>query len=224
MSIFNTFKNGIWKENPTFIQVIGMCPTLAVTTAALNGIAMGIAATFVLFFSNILISSLRKFTPDKIRIPIFIVVIATFTTIIGMLIKAFSPALDKALGIYIPLIVVNCIIMARAEAFAYKNTVLQSAADGLGMGLGFTLALFILGSIREIIGNGSIFGISLFGLNYQPALIFIMPPGAFITLGLLLGFFRLMEGVQKKRREKAIKKKALLGGASHADRAYTYTD
>ncbi|WP_434579229.1 electron transport complex subunit RsxE [Thermoanaerobacterium thermosaccharolyticum] len=224
MSIFNTFKNGIWKENPTFIQVIGMCPTLAVTTAALNGIAMGIAATFVLFFSNILISSLRKFTPDKIRIPIFIVVIATFTTIIGMLIKAFSPALDKALGIYIPLIVVNCIIMARAEAFAYKNTVLQSAADGLGMGLGFTLALFILGSIREIIGNGSIFGISLFGPNYQPALIFIMPPGAFITLGLLLGFFRLMEGVQKKRREKAIKKKALLGGVSHADKAYTYTD
>lgn len=224
MSIFNTFKNGIWKENPIFIQVIGMCPTLAVTTAAVNGIAMGIAATFVLFFSNILISSLRKVTPDKIRIPIFIVVIATFTTIIGMLIKAFSPDLDKALGIYIPLIVVNCMIMARAEAFAYKNTVLQSAADGLGMGLGFTLALFILGAIREIIGNGSIFGISLFGPNYQPALIFIMPPGAFITLGLLLGFFRLLESVQKKRREKAIKKKVLLGGASHADKAYTYTD
>jgi electron transport complex, RnfABCDGE type, A subunit/electron transport complex, RnfABCDGE type, E subunit len=207
MSIFKTFKNGIWKENPIFIQVIGMCPTLAVTTAAINGIAMGIAATFVLFFSNILISLLRKVTPDKIRIPIFIVVIATFTTMIGMLIKAFSPDLDKALGIYIPLIVVNCMIMARAEAFAYKNTVLQSAADGLGMGLGFTLALFILGSIREIIGNGSIFGISLFGPNYQPALIFIMPPGAFITLGLLLGFFRLLESVQKNRKEKSIKRR-----------------
>ncbi|SNX53141.1 electron transport complex subunit E [Thermoanaerobacterium sp. RBIITD] len=219
MGIFNTFKNGLWKENPTFVQVVGMCPTLAVTTAAINGITMGIAATFVLFFSNILISSLRKVTPDKIRIPIFIVVIATFTTIVGMLIKAFSPALDKALGIYIPLIVVNCIIMARAEAFAYKNTIAHAAADGLGMGLGFTLALFILGSIREIIGNGSILGVSLFGPHFQPALIFIMPPGAFITLGLLLGFFRLMESIQEKRKEKA-----LAGGVAHADKAYTYSD
>lgn len=219
MSLFSTFKNGLWKENPTFVQVIGMCPTLAVTTAAINGVTMGIAATFVLFFSNILISSLRKVTPDKIRIPIFIVVIATFTTIVGMLIKAFSPTLDKALGIYIPLIVVNCIIMARAEAFAYKNTVLHAAADGLGMGLGFTMALFILGSIREIIGSGSILGVSLFGSHFQPALIFVMPPGAFITLGLLLGFFRLMESIAARRRQKV-----KVGGVKNADKAYTYID
>lgn len=187
------FKNGLWKENPTFVQVIGMCPTLAVSTAAINGLTMGAAATFVLFFSNVLISMFRKVIPDKIRIPVFIVVIATFTTIAGMLIKAYSPALDKALGIYIPLIVVNCIIMARAEAFAYKNTVLRSAADGLGMGLGFTMALFILGSIREILGNGTILGYPVLGSGYQKALIFIMPPGAFLVLGMLLGFFKFFE-------------------------------
>lgn len=186
MNIFKIIKNGIVDENPTFSQVIGMCPTLAVTTSAANGLGMGLAATFVLTLSNIFISLLRKVTPANIRIPVFVIVIAAFTTIVGLLLKAFVPALDKSLGLFIPLIVVNCLILARAEAFASKNKPVAAMADGIGMGLGFTIALTILGVIREIFGNGSLFGISLFGAGFQPALIMILPPGAFLLLGTLL--------------------------------------
>ena len=186
MNIFKIIKNGIIDDNPTFTQVIGMCPTLAVTTSAVNGLGMGLAATFVLTLSNIFISILRKIIPANIRIPVFVIIIAAFTTIVGLLLKAFMPALDRSLGLFIPLIVVNCLILARAEAFASKNSPLASAADGIGMGLGFTLALTILGVIREILGNGSLFGISLFGASFQPALIMILPPGAFLLLGILL--------------------------------------
>jgi len=194
--------NGIIKENPTFRLVLGMCPTLAVTTAAMNGLAMGLAVVFVLTLSNLVISLLRNFIPDKIRIPSFVVVIAAFVTIVGMLMEAFVPALYKALGLFIPLIVVNCIILARAESFASKNNPYYSIIDGLGMGLGFTIALTILGSIREIIGAGSIFGIPLFGQGFEPAVIMILPPGAFITLGLLLG---LLNKLDQKRISKQVK-------------------
>lgn len=186
MNIFKTLKNGIFDENPIFVQVLGMCPTLAVTTSAINGLGMGIATTVVLTMSNLFISMLRKVIPSKIRIPAYVIVIASFVTIVGMLLKAFVPALDKSLGLFIPLIVVNCIILARAESFASKNNPIASIFDGVGMGLGFALALTILGGIREIFGNGSIFGLSLFGANFQPALIMILPPGAFLVLGTLL--------------------------------------
>ena len=181
MNLGKVFKNGIIDENPTFVQVIGMCPTLAVTSAAINGLGMGLSTTVVLACSKVI--------PDKIRIPAFVVVIATFVTIVQMLLKAYIPSLDKALGLYIPLIVVNCIILARAESFASKNGAVASAVDGLGMGLGFTLALTILGAVREILGAGAIFGVSLFGASYQPALLFILPPGAFLTLGILMAIF-----------------------------------
>ena len=183
MGSFKHFTNGLIKENPTFRLLLGMCPTLAVTTSAINGLGMGLATTVVLIGSNVVISALRKIIPDKIRIPAFVVIIASFVTIVGMLMKAYVPALDAALGIYIPLIVVNCIILGRAEAFAFSNPVLASFADGAGMGLGFTLSLTVLGSIREIIGAGAIFGLSIFGAGYEPVLIFILPPGAFLTLG-----------------------------------------
>jgi len=180
------FTNGLIKENPTFVQLLGMCPTLAVTTSAINGVGMGLATTAVLTCSNIAISMIRKFIPDKIRIPAFIVVIASFVTIVGMLMEGYVPALFKALGLFIPLIVVNCIILARAEAFAFKNSVLDSALDGIGMGIGFTVALMILGSVRELLGAGSVFGFSVLGAAYKPAIIMILPPGAFLALGLLL--------------------------------------
>lgn len=189
MNFGKTLFNGIVADNPVFIQMLGMCPTLAVTTSAKNGIGMGLATTAVLLGSNIVISALKKFIPNKIRIPAFIVVIATFVTIVGLLMKAFLPALDKELGLFIPLIVVNCVILGRAESFASKNSVVKSIADGIGMGIGFTGALFILGAIREIIGAGTIFGAALFGSAYQPALIMILPPGAFLVLGLLLALF-----------------------------------
>ena len=196
MSLGKIFKNGIIDENPTFVQVIGMCPTLAVTSSAINGIGMGLTTAIVLACSNIAISLLRKVIPDKIRIPAFIVVIATFVTIVQMVLKAFVPALDQALGLYIPLIVVNCIILARAESFASKNGPMESAVDGIGMGLGFTLGLTILGAVRELLGAGSIFGLSIFGASYQPALLFILPPGAFLTLGFLMALFNKV--VKKK--------------------------
>lgn len=189
MKLGKTLARGIIHENPTFIQVLGMCPTLAVTTSAINGVGMGLATTAVLIGSNFVISLLRKFIPSKIRIPAFIVVIATFVTVVGLLMKAFVPALDKALGLFIPLIVVNCIILARAEAFASKNTTIESAFDGIGMGLGFTISLMILGAVRELLGAGSIFGFNLLGSGYQPALIMILPPGAFLALGLLLALY-----------------------------------
>lgn len=181
------FINGVLNENPTFRLVLGVCPTLASTTNAINGLGMGAAATFVLLGSNIVISLLRSFIPDKVRIPAFIVVISTFVTIVQMLIQAFVPALYDALGLFIPLIVVNCIILARAEAFACKNSVLHSAADGLGMGAGFTLALILIGMVREVLGNGSVFGINVLGAGFEPMLLAIMAPGGFIVFGLVLG-------------------------------------
>ena len=183
----SVFLNGILNENPTFRLVLGTCPALATTTSAMNGLGMGAAATFVLIGSNVVISLLRNFIPNKVRIPAFIVVICTFVTMIQMLMQAYIPSLYESLGLFIPLIVVNCIILARAESFASKNGVLLSAADGLGMGLGFTGALFLMGAVREILGSGSIFGVSLFGASFESALLFVLAPGGFITYGLLLG-------------------------------------
>ncbi|MBU4440044.1 MAG: electron transport complex subunit E [Acetobacterium sp.] len=188
MNFAKNLTRGIVRENPTFVLVLGMCPTLAVTTSAINGLGMGLATCLVLIGSNVAISLMRNVIPDNIRIPAFVVIIASFVTIIGMMMKAYVPALDAALGIYIPLIVVNCIILARAEAFAFVNGVADSFADGLGMGIGFTLALTLLGSIREILGAGSIFGFPIFGTAYEPVLLMILPPGAFLTLGLIIGF------------------------------------
>jgi electron transport complex protein RnfE len=197
-----TFTNGILNENPSFKLVLGTCPTLAVTTSAINGVGMGVSTLVVLTCSNIVISMLRKFIPDKVRIPAFITVIAAFVTIVQMLLKAFVPALDKSLGIYIPLIVVNCIILARAEAFASKYPIGQSAMDGLGMGVGFTIALTLIGAFREILGNGSIFNLQLFGENnvfgsaamssVPPMLMMILPPGGFIAYGLIMAWANKM--------------------------------
>lgn len=192
MKLSKVFFNGLIRENTIFVQVIGMCALLAVTTSAINGLAMGIAVTAVTVGSNIVISLLRKVIPDKIRIPAFIVVIASFVTVVDMLMEAYTQSLYNALGIFIPLIVVNCMILGRAEAFASKNPVLPSIVDGLGMGLGYTMAAVLMGAIREIIGAGSIFGVSLFGPNFEPAIIFVMPPGAFIILGILMGIFNYL--------------------------------
>ncbi len=178
-------KEGILKQNPTFVQFLGMCPTLAVTTSASNGIGMGLATTAVLICSNILISLLRKFIPKEIRIASYIVIISGFVTAVELLLHAYVQSLYDSLGLYIPLIVVNCIILARAEAFASKNPVLPSAIDGLAMGLGFTLSLTVIGSVREILGAGTWFGLSILGNAYDPAIIFILPAGAFLTLGML---------------------------------------
>ncbi len=194
MKAVKVFFNGVLNENPTFRMVLGMCPTLALTTAAINGIGMGLATTFVLVGSNLVISLLKNFVPQKIRIPAFVVVIATFVTVVSMIMQAFLPELNKSLGIYIPLIVVNCIILARAESFASKNSVLLSIIDGLGMGIGFTLALLLLGSIREIVGAGTWFGMPVFSDGFSPAVIMILPPGGFITLGLVLGLLNKLTG------------------------------
>ena len=202
-SLGKVFFNGIIPENPTFRLVLGTCPTLAVTTSALNGLGMGAAATFVLVCSNIAISLLRKFIPDQVRIPAFIVVIATFVTMVQLLMQAFLPSLYDSLGIFIPLIVVNCIILARAEAFASKNPPLASAFDGLGMGCGFTLALTLIGTIRELIGSGSVFGHSILGASYEPMLLIVLASGGFLTFGILLGIFNLI--VKKIERKRAAK-------------------
>ncbi|MDD5084925.1 MAG: electron transport complex subunit E [Candidatus Omnitrophica bacterium] len=193
MKLIKEFVKGLWSENPIFRIVLGMCPTLAVTTEAVNGIGMGLSTTFVLVGSNVVVSILRKYVPDRVRIPVFVVIIATFVTIVELILQAYFYNLHKVLGVFIPLIVVNCIILGRAEAFACKNSVLPSLADGLGMGAGFTLALLLLGSIREIIGNGTFFGMALFGPHYVPFLLMILPPGAFITLGLLIGLMNLLK-------------------------------
>ena len=193
-----TLTNGLFKDNPVFYQMLGMCPTLAVTTSAENGMGMGLATTAVLVLANVVISMMRNFIPSKIRIPAFIVVIATFVTIVGMVMEGFVPALFASLGLFIPLIVVNCLILARAEAFAFKNGVLDSALDGIGMGLGFTLALTALGAVREIFGAGAIFGISLFGESFEPALIMILPPGAFLALGLMLAGINVYQAKRAK--------------------------
>ena len=180
-------KNGLLKENPTFVQLLGMCPTLAVTTSLKNGLGMGLSATAVLIASNVIISLLRKLIPDKIRIAAYIVVIATAVTLIEMLLNAYVPDLAESLGIFIPLIVVNCIILARAESFASKNSVGKSALDGLSMGLGFTIALCIISAVREILGAGTIWGIQLYGDVIQPASIITLAPGGFIVLGIIVG-------------------------------------
>ena len=199
------FVNGVLTENPTFRLVLGTCPTIAVTTTAMNSVGMGLAATFVLIGSNIVISMLRNFIPNKVRIPAFIVVICAFVTIIQLLMQAFIPSLYDALGVFLPLIVVNCIILARAEAFASKNTVLASAMDGIGMGLGFTLAMLLMGAVREILGNGTIFGAQILGANFEPVLLFILAPGGFLAYGLLLG---LINAIGNRRAAK----KAIEGG------------
>ena len=183
----SVFKNGLITENPTFIQLLGMCPTLAVTTSLQNGLGMGLSATAVLICSNFIISLLRKIIPDKVRIAAYIVIIAAFVTLIQMCLNAFLPDLASSLGLFIPLIVVNCIILARAESFASKNSPILSAVDGLGMGLGFTGALCIISAIREFLGAGTIWGITLYGTHIQPASIMIMAPGGFIVLGLIVG-------------------------------------
>jgi len=181
----NTVLNGILRENPVFALVLGMCPTLATTTSAINGMSMGLATTFVLICSNVVISLLKNLIPDKVRIPAFIVVIATFVTMVQLLMQAYLPAIYEVLGLFIPLIVVNCIVLGRAEAFAAKNTVGLSALDGLGMGLGFTLALTLIGAVRELLGTGSLFGMNLYSETYG-MLIFVLAPGAFIVLAYLM--------------------------------------
>ena len=196
----NIFKNGITTENPTFVQLLGMCPTLAVTTSLINAIGMGLSATFVLIFSNLVISLLRKFIPSKIRIASYIVVIAAFVSIIEMLLKAYLPSISDALGLFIPLITVNCIILARAEAYASKNGPVDSMLDGLFMGLGFTFALALLGAVREIIGAGTIWGINVTGA-YPGIAMFTQPAGAFITLGCLIAAVTAIKSFAAKRAE-----------------------
>jgi len=186
------FFKGIWRENPTFRLVLGMCPSLAISTTVINGIGMGLAATFVLLGSNVMVSLIRDLIPSKVRIPVFIVIISTFVTIVELFTEAFTPDLHKALGIFIPLIVVNCIILARAEAFASREPILNSVADALGMGLGFTLALILISSIREMLGNGTLLGYPLLGPHYDPAIVMILAPGAFLTMGLLIGLMNYM--------------------------------
>jgi electron transport complex protein RnfE len=205
MNPFKIIKNGLIDESPTLVQCIGLCPTLAVSTSATNGVGMGLAATAVLIGSNMAVSAMRKFVPNEIRIPIFIVLIAGFVTVVQFLISGFAPELDKSLGIFIPLIVVNCIILARAEAFAFKNGVIASFFDGVGMGLGFTLALTAIGAVRELLGNGTIFDVVLTPAGYQPALLVILAPGGFITLGIFMAVFRFF---QNRAAEKKGKKAA----------------
>ncbi len=185
MNKFKIITNGLIKENPALVLLLGMCPTLGVTSSAINGLGMGLATTFVLVMSNLVVSLVKDFIPDKVRIPSFIVIIATFVTIVEMTMQAYVPALFDSLGLFIPLIVVNCIVLGRAEAFASKNNPLLSIFDGLGMGLGFSFALTLLGVIRELLGSGKAFGITIYPENYG-MLIFVLAPGAFIALGYLI--------------------------------------
>lgn len=196
--MWNELTKGIIKENPLFIQVLGLCPALAVTTSAVNAIGMSIAFTLVLIFSNFIISSIRKLVDDSIRIPVYIIVIASLVTIIEMLTHAYVPAVYTSLGIFIPLIVVNCIVLGRAEAFASKNNPLASVLDAMGMGMGFSMALIVVGSIREILGSGTLLDIPLFGESFQPLLIAVLPPGAFITMAFV---FATINAVQNRKRK-----------------------
>lgn len=198
MNKLEIFKNGIGKENPIFAQQVGMCATLAITTSLVNGFGMGVAVIAVLTGSNIVISLLRKFIPDDVRIPAFVIIIAAFTTIIDLLMHAYTYPLYQALGVFIPLIVVNCIILARAESFAFKNGVVDSIIDGLGMGVGYTIAMVVLSSVREILGNGTIAGLRILPEAYEPMMIMVQPPGSFIALGLLIGLVNYLS-----RRKKA---------------------
>jgi len=193
------FTKGFFRDNPVFVLALGLCPVLAVSSLVEKGLGMGLAATFVLVCANVIISLIRRLVPKRIRIPIFIVVIATFVVIVELAMKAYLPPLSEALGIFIPLIVVNCIILGRAEAFAQKNSVGRAFLDGLGMGLGFTYALFVIATIREVLGFGTFLGLSVFGPDFEPATIMILSPGAFITIGLLMGYFNW------RRRRKKLK-------------------
>lgn len=201
MNNLKELTKGLLKENPIFVQFLGMCATLAVSTSVINGIGMGLSTTVVLIASNIIISFIRNLIPQKVRIAAYVIVIAGCVTAVEMALKAFVPEVSKSLGIFIPLIVVNCIILGRAEAFASKNGVVKSALDGIGMGLGFTLALCILGAIREILGNGTFLGIQIFGEGFQPATIMILPPGAFIVLGCVLAVINIITA-KNERSEK----------------------
>jgi len=188
MTQLQNFTKGFFKENPVFVMLLGMCPTLGVTTTAFNGLGMGLATTFVLTMSNLVVSLIKNVIPSKVRIPSFIVIIASFVTIVEMTMQAYLPSLFEQLGLFIPLIVVNCLILGRSEAFASKNDTLSAVIDGFGMGLGFAMALTILGGVREILGSGSLFGLSFIPENANTLLLFIMPPGAFIALGYLIAF------------------------------------
>ncbi|MCB0650388.1 MAG: electron transport complex subunit E [Saprospiraceae bacterium] len=197
MTQWKNFIKGVISENPVFVMLLGMCPTLGVTSTAINGLGMGLATAFVLVMSNVVVSLVKNLIPDKVRIPAFIVIIASFVTIVEMVLEAFLPGLYEQLGIFIPLIVVNCLILGRAEAFASKNPVISSIVDGLGMGIGFTLALTALGSVREILGNGSIFNFSFVQEGASTFILFILPPGAFITLAYLAAIFNRATKQQK---------------------------
>ena len=203
-SLFHVFTNGLLNENPTFRLVLGMCPTLAISTAASSGVGMGLATTFVLVFSNMVISMLRHIIPERVRIPGFIVVIATFVTIIDLVIKAFLPSMSDTLGIYIPLIVVNCIILGRAEMFASKNSIGLSALDGLGMGLGFTGTLVVMGSVREVLGAGTLFGVQVMPAAVDPMTVFITPPGGFFVFGCLMALVIWIEIKTNNRKVRSI--------------------
>jgi electron transport complex protein RnfE len=202
--IDNPFVNGLWKQNPVFVQVLGMCPTLAITNSVRNAFAMGLATTFVLVCSNGMISLIRKLIPKQVRIATYIAIIATFVTVVDYLVKAISINVYKALGAYIPLIVANCIILERAEAYAGKKPVVKSMLDGLGMGLGFAFALTCLGTIREGLGAGTFLGFSLFGHNFEPWVLFLLPPGGFISLAVWLLTFTLWREHQAKRKQAAV--------------------
>jgi Na+-translocating ferredoxin:NAD+ oxidoreductase subunit E len=204
-TLWQEFTKGMGSEIPIFRVVLGLCPTLAVTTSLLNGIGMGVAATFVLVCSNIIVSMIRNIVPAKIRIPIYIVVIATFVSITEMIMAAYTPALYKALGIFVPLIVVNCIILGRAEAFAGKFGVIRSTLDGIGMGIGFTIVLCVVATIREMLGDGKLWGFPIMGQAYDPMLLMILPAGGFFVLGLLLGVIKMKDlRTEAKKRESAI--------------------
>lgn len=198
------YLKGLWEINPTFKQILGMCPTLAVTVSAMNGIAMALATTFVLIFSSVIISMVRKLIPSQVRIAAYIVIIATFVTIVDLVMKAEFPSLSKALGPFIPLIVVNCIILGRAEAFASKNTVIRSFLDALGNGTGFLMSLFVLGSIRELLGSGTILGYAVLPQSYDPMLIMILPAGAFLTLGLMMGLANFYTARKERLTKEAL--------------------
>jgi len=202
-SIVTHFGKGLWQNNPVFVQVLGMCPTLAVTTSVVNGLGMGLATTFVVVSAATIASLANRVVPNQVRIPVYAVIIATFVTIADLVLKAFFPPLSASLGPYVPLIVVNCMIMGRIEAFATRNKTLPSIVDALGMGTGFTLALMVLGGVREILGSGELFGAAILGPGYTPMLIMILPAGAFIALGLLMAIFNRLQAADSLILRKA---------------------
>lgn len=198
MPKLKSFTNGLLRENPVLVLVLGLCPLLAVSNTAINALGMGIATTFVLTFSNVVISSTRRLIPEDVRIPVFVIVISTFVTVTDYFMAAYFPPLHRALGVFVPLIVVNCIILARAEAFAYRNSLIDSLLDGIGMGLGFTLVILTIGIIREVLGNGTIFGSSRF--IFHPGLIMVFPPGAYLTIGFLMGILNMWNSRRRMKR------------------------